>query len=135
MVRLVLCIFLDIDRVSTDLFVVLLESGEVLASLGEFAFFHTLSDVPVNESTLGVHEVELVVQSAPSGRDGSGIGQHAQATTDLGEVTTGDVRGGLAADTEFESSRAPIYDLDRLPSFDGGNRRLYVLWNHIATVK
>ena len=24
-------------------------------------FFHTLSDVPVDEGTLGVHEIELVV--------------------------------------------------------------------------
>jgi len=74
-------------------------------------------------------------ETAPGGRDSSGIGQHAQATADLGEVTTGDTGGGLVADTELESSRAPIYDLDRLPGLDGGNRCLDILGNDIAAVK
>lgn len=74
-------------------------------------------------------------ETTPGGGNGGSVGQHAQTTADLGEVTTGDARGGLIADTELESGRAPVYDLDRLPSLDGGNRRLDVLGNDITTVK
>ena len=74
-------------------------------------------------------------ETAPGSRDSSGVGQHAQTTTDLGKVATRDVRGGLIADTKFESGRAPIYDLDRLLGLDGGNCHLYVLGNYIATVE
>jgi hypothetical protein len=31
----------------------------------------------VNEGTLGVHEIELVVESGPGLGDGGGVGQHA----------------------------------------------------------
>ena len=74
-------------------------------------------------------------ETAPGSRDGSGVGQHAQTTANLGKVTTRDTSGGLVTDTELESSRAPIYDLNRLPGFDSGNSRLDILWYDITTVK
>jgi hypothetical protein len=46
---------LSLDGVHANLLVVLLEGGHVLAGLGELAFLHALSDVPVDEGTLGVH--------------------------------------------------------------------------------
>ena len=74
-------------------------------------------------------------ETAPGSGDSSGIGQHAQTTADLGKVTTRDTSGGFVTDTELESSRAPIYDLNRLPGFDRGNRGLDILRNDITTVK
>jgi len=74
-------------------------------------------------------------EAAPGSGDSGCVGQHAQTTADLGKVTTRDASGGLIADTELESGRAPIYDLDRFPGLDGGNRRLDILWNDITTVK
>ena len=41
-----------IDRVESDLLVVLLESSEVLPGLGELSLLHALPDVPVDESSL-----------------------------------------------------------------------------------
>ena len=41
----------------------LLEEGKVLTGLWEFGLFHTFTDVPVDEGTLGVHEIELVIES------------------------------------------------------------------------
>merc|ERR1712048_439438 len=38
----------------TDFFVILLQGGQILTSFGEFTFFHTFTDVPVDEGTLGV---------------------------------------------------------------------------------
>ena len=132
---LILRLLLGFGRVGANLLIIPLEGSKVFTSLGELAFFHTLSNVPVNESTFGVHEIELVVETAPGARDGSRVGQHTQATADLGKVTAGDARRGFVADTEFEGSRAPIHDLDCLPSFDGSNRCLHILGDHIATVK
>ena len=57
----VLASLLNVRRVNADLLVVLLEGGEILTSLREFTFLHTLTDVPVDEGTLRVQEVELVV--------------------------------------------------------------------------
>ena len=59
--HLVFTLFLDIGRVDADLLVVLFEDGKVLAGLRELAFLHTFTDIPVDEGTLRVHEVELVV--------------------------------------------------------------------------
>ena len=65
--RLVLAKFLvALSRVNTDLLVVLLKGRKILTSLGKLTLLHTLTDVPVNKGTLGVHEVELVVWSATS---------------------------------------------------------------------
>jgi len=71
------------------LFIILLECSQVLTGLGEFTLshnirackqrrkpnlthlFHTLTDIPMHKGTLGVQEIELVVEAAPGGRDGS----------------------------------------------------------------
>ena len=71
------------------LFIILLECSQVLTSLGEFTLsdlirarelpkepnlthlFHTLTDIPMYEGTLGVQKIELVVEAAPGRRDGS----------------------------------------------------------------
>lgn len=76
-----------------------------------------------------------LTETTPGSGDSSSVGQHAQATADFGEVTAGDVRGGFVTDSELESGRAPIYNLNCLPGLDGSNRRLYILGDHITTVK
>ena len=60
-----------------DFLVILLEGGQILTSLGEFAFFHTFTDVPVNERALGVHKIELVVDAGEDFSDGGRVGDHA----------------------------------------------------------
>ena len=62
--RLVLPSLLSLSRVNADLLVILLEGRQVLASLRELAFLHTLADVPVDEGTLGIEKIELVVYKA-----------------------------------------------------------------------
>ena len=59
--RLVLPSLLSLSRVNANLLVVLLKGGEILAGLRELTLLHTLTNVPVNEGTLGVQKVELVV--------------------------------------------------------------------------
>merc|ERR1719198_2944299 len=70
----VLLLALALGGLGADLLVVLLEGSKILASLGELALLHALADVPVHEGTLGVHEVELVVDARESLGDGRGVG-------------------------------------------------------------
>jgi len=118
----------------TDLFVILLKSGKILTGLGEFTFFHTFTDVPVNEGTLGVHKIELVVNAGEDLSDGSGVGDHADGAHNLGEITTWDNSWWLVVDTALEASWAPVDELDGSLGLDGGNGGVDVLWHNITSV-
>merc|ERR1711998_715902 len=99
---------LGFGGLDTDFFVVLLESGEILTGLRELSFFHTFSDVPVDESTLGVHKIEFVIDSGEDLSDGSGVGDHAAGSHDLGEITTWNDGWWLIVDTALETGWAPV---------------------------
>merc|ERR1712144_171141 len=89
---------LTIGGLGTDLLVVLLEGGKILSGLGELTFLHTLTDVPMDEGSLGVHKIELMINPGEDLSDGSGVGDHAHGSHDLGEVTTGNDGGWLVVD-------------------------------------
>merc|ERR1711931_498427 len=101
-----------IHRIHTNLFVILLQSSHVFTSFREFTFFHTFSNIPVNESTLGIHKIEFMIQTSPSFSNGSGVGQHAHSSLNLGKITTRYDSWWLVVDTNFESSGAPVNKLD-----------------------
>jgi len=125
---------LSLGGLDTDFFVILLEGSEILTGLGEFSLFHTFSDVPVDESTLGVHKIELVVDSGEDLSDGSGVGDHAHGAHNLGEITTGDNSRGLVVDTALETSGAPVDELDGSLGLDGGNSGVDILGDDITSV-
>ena len=56
---------------------------------------------PVHEGALGVHEVELVVESGPGLHNGGGVGQHADGPVDLGQVAAGHHRRRLVVDAHL----------------------------------
>ena len=74
------------NRVTGHLLVITLKRGEVFASLGEFALFHTLTNIPVDESTLGVHKIEFVGERGPCLSNGGGVGKHAARRKIRGEA-------------------------------------------------
>ena len=125
---------LTFGGLNADFLVVLLEGSEILTSLGELTFFHTLSDVPMDESTLGVHKIELVVNSGEDLSDGSGVGDHADSAHDLGEVTAWDDGGWLVVDTALEASWAPIDELDGSLGLDGGDGGVDILGDDVTSV-
>merc|ERR1712230_296732 len=125
---------LGFGGLDTDFFVVLLEGGEILTSFGELSFFHTLSDVPMDEGTLGVHKIEFVIDSGEDLSDGSGVGDHADGSHDLGEITTGHNSGGLVVDTALEASGAPVDELDGSLGLDGGDGGVDILGDNITAV-
>merc|ERR1719253_2119546 len=119
---------------SGDFLVVLLEGSEVFTGFGELTFFHALTDIPVDEGTLGVHEVELVVDAGEDLSDGRGVGDHAYSTLDAGEVATGDDGRRLVVDTTLEAGGAPVDELDGALGLDGGDSSVDIFRDDITTV-
>ena len=57
----------------------------------------------MNEGPLGVHEIELVIQTRPSLGNGGGVAQHAHGALDFGQVTTRNYGRRLVVDANLES--------------------------------
>jgi len=135
--RLVLSLntLLALETIGGDLFVITLESSQVFASLRELTLLHTLTNIPVDKGTLGVHEVELVRQSGPGLGDGGRVGQHAHGSVDLGQIAVGHDLRGLVADTNLETSRAPVNELDGALGLEVGNGDVGVLGDDVAAVQ
>ena len=89
----------------------------------------------MDESALGVHEVEFVRQSGPGLADSCSVGQHADGAVDAGKVAVGDVLGRLVADTDLETSRAPVDELDSALGLEVGNSGVGVLGDNVSTVQ
>lgn len=56
----------------------------------------------MNEGTLGVHKVELVVETGPSLGDGCRVRQHADGAGNLGQIATGDDGRWLVVDANLQ---------------------------------
>ena len=126
---------LSVGGVHADLFVVLLEGRHVLAGLRELSLLHALADIPVDEGTLGVHEVELVVKTSPGFGDGRGVGQHAQGSGNLGQISAGNDGGRLVVDANLEAGGAPVDELDGPLGLDGRDGRVDVPGNDVSAVE
>merc|ERR1711926_1173 len=88
LVFIILFLSFLIHRVNTNFFVILLQSSHVFSGFREFTFFHTLSNVPVHKSTLGIHKIKLMIQTSPSFSNCCGVAQHAYSSLNLGQITT-----------------------------------------------
>ena len=89
----------------------------------------------MDEGSLGVHKIELVINAGEDLSDGSGVGDHADGTHNLGEITTGDDSGGLIVDTALEAGGAPVDELDGSLGLDGGNGSVDIFGDDITSVK
>jgi len=88
----------------------------------------------MDESSLGVHKIEFMVDSGENFSDGSGVGDHAASSHDLGEITTGNDGRGLVVNTTLETSRAPVNELDGSLGLDGGDSGVDILGDDITSV-
>ena len=132
---LVTLVTFGVDRIETDLFIILLKRCQVLPGLGEFSLLHSFPDIPMHKGTLGIHKIKLVIQTSPSLGDGGGVAQHAYSTLHLGQVTTWHNGGWLIVDSNLKASGTPIHKLDTPLVLDRRNGRIYILWNNIASVQ
>ena len=89
----------------------------------------------MDKGTLGIHQIEFVVETSPGFGDGRGVGQHAHGTLHLGQVTTRHDGGWLVVDANLEACGAPVHKLDGTLGLDGSNGCIHVLWNHVSTVE
>merc|ERR1719273_2341919 len=89
----------------------------------------------MDKGTLGIHEVELVIQTSPSLSNGSGVGQHADSTLNLGQITTRHNSRRLVVDTNLETSGTPVDKLDGALGLDGGNGSIDILGDNITSVQ
>merc|ERR1712166_252328 len=103
LITIALLFSLALRSLDTNLFVILLESCEILTSFAELAFFHAFANIPVYEGALAVHEVKLVVDAREDLCNGSGVGDHAAGAHHLGKITTWNHGGWLVVDAALES--------------------------------
>ena len=88
----------------------------------------------MDEGSLGIHEIELVINSGEDLSDGSGVGDHAACSHNLGKITTWDDSGWLIVDTTLETSWAPVDELDGSLGLDGGDSGVDILGDDITSV-
>merc|ERR1712178_47944 len=112
---------------NADLLVVLLKGCEIFTSLAELTLLHSFADVVVNERTLGVHQIELVVNAGHHFRNRCAVRYHAARAHHLGQITTRDNRRRLVVDSALEAGRAPVDKLDRALRLDRRNRGVHIL--------
>merc|ERR1711959_623938 len=134
LVAVALLLALALGSLDPHLLVVLLQGGQVLAGLRELALLHTLADVPVDKGTLGVHQVELVVDPREHLRNGSGVRDHAHRAHHLRQIATRNHGRGLVVDAALEPRRRPIHELDGPLRLDRRDRGVHVLGHHVTTV-
>jgi len=88
----------------------------------------------VNEGSLGVHEIEFVIDSGEDLSNGGRVRDHATGSHDLGEVTSWNNGRWLVVDSALESSRTPVNELDGSLGLDGGNGGVNILGDNITSV-
>merc|ERR1712055_487383 len=125
----------SLQGIHANLFIILLKSCHVLPGLRELSLFHTLSDIPVNKSSLGVHQVKLVIKPSPCLSNSSCVGQHADSSLHLGQISSRNHSGWLVVDTDLEPSRAPINELNGSLGLNSGNGSVDILGDDITSVE
>jgi len=88
----------------------------------------------MDESSLGVHEIEFVIDSGEDFSDGGRVRDHANGSHDLGEITTWNDGWWLIVDTTLETGWAPVNELDGSLGLDGGDSGVDILWDDITSV-
>jgi len=62
-----------------------------------------------------------MIQSRKDLGDGGGVGDHADGSHDLGEISSGNDGRRLVVDSHFESGGAPVNELNCSFGFNGGD--------------
>ena len=88
----------------------------------------------MDESSLGIHEIEFMINSGEDFSNSSGVGDHADGSHDLGEITTWDNGWWLVVDSALETSWAPVDELDGSLGLDGGDGGVDILGDDITSV-
>jgi hypothetical protein len=88
----------------------------------------------MNEGSLGVHKIELVIKSGEDFGNSGGVGDHANSSHNLSQITSWDDSWWLVVNTSLETSWAPVDELDGSLGLDGGNSGVDILGDDITSV-
>jgi len=88
----------------------------------------------MDEGTLGVHQIEFMIDAGEHLSDRSRIRDHADCTHNLSKITTRDNSWWLVVDTTLESSWTPVNELDGTLGLDGSDSSVHILWHDVTTV-
>ena len=88
----------------------------------------------MDESTLGVHQIELLVHTAKHVGDGRIVGEHAHSARDLSHLASLDLNRRLVVDSALEASRAPVHELHSLLVLHRADSAGHVLGSDITAV-
>ena len=133
LISVVLGFFLH--RVESNLLVIFLQGSQILASLGELSFLHTLADVPVDEGALGVHQVKLVVETRPRLGYCCRVAKHRNCAHHFCQVTPRNHCWRLIVDAHLEPCWTPVDELDGPLGLDGGDGSVDIFWYDVAAVQ
>mmetsp|Transcript_7267 Transcript_7267/g.13207 ORF Transcript_7267/g.13207 Transcript_7267/m.13207 type:complete len:248 (-) Transcript_7267:796-1539(-) len=125
---------LSISSLGANLFVILLEGSKILTGFAELTLLHTLSNIPMDEGTLCVHEIELVINTTESLSNGRRVGNHTDGALHTGKISSGNHSGRLIVDSTLETSRTPVNKLNGPLGLDGGHSRVDILGHDISSV-
>ncbi len=76
-----------------------------------------------------------MIESGEDFGNGGGVGDHADGSHDLGQISSGDDSGRLIVDSDFESGGAPVNELDGSLGLDGGDWGVDVFGDDVSSVK
>mmetsp|Transcript_12817 Transcript_12817/g.25953 ORF Transcript_12817/g.25953 Transcript_12817/m.25953 type:complete len:313 (+) Transcript_12817:112-1050(+) len=88
----------------------------------------------MDEGSLGIHQVKLVIDARKHLRDGRTVGDHAASTHHLREVAARHYCWWLVVDAALESRGAPVDELDGTLRLDCCDRGIDILRHNIAAV-
>ena len=88
----------------------------------------------MDESSLGIHEIEFVINSWEDFSNCSWVWDHAACSHNLGEVTSWNHSWWLIVDSAFESSWAPVDELDSSLGLNGCNSGVNIFWYDISSI-
>merc|ERR1712038_86035 len=120
--------------IHSNLFVILLKSRKILTCFREFTLFHTFTNIPVNECTLSIHKIELVIDTGKCFSDCGVVSNHTARTLCLCDITRWNFTWWLGVDSGLESSRTPVNELNRTLILDSCHCCLNIRWSNISTV-
>ena len=91
--------------------------------------------LPMNKSSLAIHEIKLMIQPCPCLSNSGGIGEHAHSSLHLGKITTRHNCRRLVVDPNLEPCGTPVYKLDGALGLDCGDGGIDILWDNITSVE
>ena len=89
----------------------------------------------MDESTLGVHEIELVIQTRPGLGDSGGVAHHAGSARNLGQITTRYNSWWPGVDAYLERSWTPVNEMNGALGLKASNGFVNIFGNHVTTIK